>query len=110
MNSAGMAIVDGQIIVAVLINSTVQVHRVKNLNEAKEILDTAKPDVVGMDESTSAIYEDMKFQFNTVKIRRVPKEEADSIYQNLTMLNIAKEQDKPAIVAADLALIEKISD
>jgi hypothetical protein len=110
MKSAGIAVIDGRMIVTVLINSTVQIHRVKNVNEAKEILDTAKPDIVGMDESTAEIYEDVKFQFNTVKVRRLQKNEMDSLCNSLTMLNIIKDQDKPAIVAASLALTEKSSD
>lgn len=110
MKSAGIAIVNGQTIVAVLIDSSVQIHKVKSINEAKEILETAKPDVVGMDESTVEIYEDVKFQFNTVKVRRVQKDESESICSGLTMLNIIKDQDKPAITAAVLALTEKASD
>ncbi len=95
---------------AVLINSAVQIYRVKNVNDAKNILDTAKPDTVGMDESTVEIYKDVEFQFNTIKVRRVQKPEIDSICEKFTMLNIIKDQDKPAIAAAALALTENSSD
>ncbi len=104
MKSAGIAFANKRVIVAILINSTVQIHRVKDVNEAKDILSVAKPDVVGMDASSSAIYEDIEYSFNTVKIARPSKEDIDKVVSKLIMLNIIKEEDGPAIVSACLAI------
>ena len=108
MKSAGIAFANKRVIVAILINSTVQIHRVKDVNEAKDILSVAKPDVVGIDISSSDIYEDIEYSFNAIKIARPSKEYSDKTIGKLTMLNITKEEDKPAIISAWLA-IEKSS-
>jgi hypothetical protein len=100
MTSAGIALANNQIIIAVLIDSSVHIHRVRDLNEAKEILSTAKPDIVGMDISSANIYEEMHYSFNAVKVARLPDSERSAMLKKLTLLNIIKENDVPAIIAA----------
>ncbi|MEM0143214.1 MAG: hypothetical protein QXL94_04600 [Candidatus Parvarchaeum sp.] len=98
MTRAGIAINQGRIIVAVIINDSVQVHRVKTLSEAKDILNTAKPNVIGVDKSAAEIFEDLSFSFNTVKIDG--EKEDNTPVKALTMLSITKESDKCAINSA----------
>ncbi len=101
MTKAGIAISEGRIIVAVIINSSVQVHRVKTLNEVKEILNTAKPEIVGVDKSAAEIFDDISFSFNTEKVDT--KNADETSIKSLTMLSITKDSDKCAINAAYLA-------
>ena len=89
---------------AVLINSTVQVHRLRDINEVKEILSVAKPDIVGMDITSAEIYDDVKYSFNVTKVMQSSSEETDKLLSKLTMLNITNGIDKPAIAAACAAL------
>ncbi len=98
MTKAGIAVDDGRLIVAVLINNSVQVHRVKGLSEVKDILNTAKPEFIGVDKSAADVFEDLSFSFNTVKIDG--EKEDDLPVKKLTMLSIPKESDKKAILAA----------
>lgn len=104
MKSAGVATANNQIIVAIIISSSVHIHRVKDVNEAKDILETAKPDVVGVDISSAAIYEDLKYGFNVVKTERALPQEIEAALKSLTMLNITKDGDKTAIMSAVKAL------
>lgn len=104
MKSAGIALANNRVIVAVIINSSVHIHRVKDLNEAKSILETAKPDVVGMDISSANIYEDLKYSFNAIKVERMTSAQLGEIIKKLTFLNIKKEDDGNAIGAAYAAL------
>ncbi|MCL4398331.1 hypothetical protein M1137_00840 [Candidatus Parvarchaeota archaeon] len=98
MTRAGIAVNEGRIIVAVIINNSVQVHRVKSLNEVKDILNTAKPETVGIDRSAAEFFDDLSFSFNTVKIDG--EKEDHTPIKALTMLSITKESDKSAINAA----------
>lgn len=91
---------NGQIVVAVLIESSVHVHRVKSVNEAKDILATAKPDIVGMDISSAEICDEIGYSFNTIKVERTQEAKTKELLSKLTLLNIMKEGDKPAIIAA----------
>ncbi len=100
MKSAGIALINGRVVIAVIINFTAHVYRVKDANEAKDILDTAKPDVVGMDISAAAIYDDIRYAFNVVKVERGGDEKLREVLDKLTFLNITKEEEKPAILAA----------
>jgi hypothetical protein len=98
MTRAGIAVNQGKIIVAVIINNSVQVHRVKSLSEVKDILNTSKPTIVGVDKSAADLFEDLSFSFNTTKI---DGENCDNKQiQSLTMLSITKDSDKCAINAA----------
>lgn len=98
MTRAGIAVSQGRIIVAVIINDSVQVNRVKSLNEVKDILNTAKPDIVGVDKSAADLFEDLSFSFNTIKIDG--ENEDSSPVKSLTMLSITKDSDKAAINSA----------
>ena len=98
MTRAGIAVNQDRIIVAVIINNSVQVHRVKSLNEVKDILNTAKPSVVGIDKTAAEFFEDLSFSFNTVKIDG-EKEDTNPI-KSLTMLSITKDSDTGAINSA----------
>ncbi|EFD92367.1 MAG: hypothetical protein CSMARM5_0031 [Candidatus Parvarchaeum acidophilus ARMAN-5_'5-way FS'] len=98
MIKAGIAESDGRLIVAVIINKSVQVHRVKTLNEAKDILNTAKPEVVGVDKSAAEFFDDISFSFNGIKVDgSIPDSEE---IKSLTMLSITKDSDKKAINSA----------
>jgi hypothetical protein len=98
MAKAGIAVNDGRLIIAVIINNSVQVHRVKTLNEAKEILNTAKPEIIGVDRSAAEFFDDISFSFNAVKVDG-GKEDGKAV-KSLTMLSITKDSDKNAINAA----------
>jgi hypothetical protein len=98
MAKAGIAVNEGRLIVAVIINNSVQVHRVKSLNEAKDILNTAKPESVGVDRSAAEFFDDISFSFNTVKVDG--EKEDETPIKSLTMLSITKDSDKKAINAA----------
>ena len=98
MTRAGIAVNQGRIIVAVIINNSVQVHRVKSLSEVKDILNTAKPNVVGVDKSAAEFFEDLSFSFSTVKIDG--EKEDDGPVKSLTMLSITKDSDRGAINSA----------
>jgi hypothetical protein len=97
MTRAGIAVNQGRIIVAVIINNSVQVHRVKSLSEVKDILNTAKPSIVGIDKSAAELFEDISFSFNTVKI---DGEKEPNPVKSLTMLSITKDSDIGAINSA----------
>ena len=103
MASAGLAMSDGQIIVAVIINGAVQLHRVKTLNEAKDILDTSKPDIVGVDKSAESIFSDVSYGFKVIKVNKPVENDLGEAVSKLIMLNITRPTDKPAIYAADFA-------
>jgi hypothetical protein len=80
------------------------VHRLKNINEVKEVLSVAKPDIVGMDITSVEIYDDIKYSFNVTKVMQSSPTEINNLLSNLTMLNITNNADKPAIAAAFAAL------
>ncbi|MCL5420582.1 MAG: hypothetical protein M1284_02395 [Candidatus Parvarchaeota archaeon] len=98
MAKAGIAVNEGRLIVAVIINNSVQVHRVKSLNEAKDILNTAKPESVGVDRSAAEFFDDISFSFNAIKVDG--EKEDETPIKSLTMLSITKDSDKKAINAA----------
>lgn len=73
-------------------------HRVKNLNEVKDILNTAKPETVGVDRSAADFFDDLSYSFNAVKVDG--EKEDETPIKSLTMLSITKDSDKKAIAAA----------
>jgi hypothetical protein len=101
MKTAGIAFSEGRIIVAVMIENAVQIHRVKTLSEVKEILDTAAPEIVGVDKSAADMYEDLSFGFNVCKIGSIGN--IADIKSKVSMLSIPKQSDETAIAAAYLA-------
>lgn len=70
----------------------------KNLNDVKEILKTAKPEIVGVDKSAADLFEDISFSFDSQKVDGSISDEKD--IKSLTMLSITKDSDKNAINAA----------
>ncbi|MCL4406771.1 MAG: hypothetical protein M1573_00810 [Candidatus Parvarchaeota archaeon] len=101
MKTAGVAFAEGRIIVAVMIDNSIQIHRVKSFSEMKEILDTAAPEIVGVDKSAADMYEDLGFGFNVCKISR--SDNISSIKSKISMLSIPRPSDESAIAAAYLA-------
>ncbi len=99
MKSAGIASCNNQIVLAVIMGKTVHIYRLKTLNEVKDVLNTSKPEIVGVDKSAADLYEDLEYGFNTVKFESSIKDLSEPL-KKLTMLNIAKDSDKPAIAAA----------
>ena len=99
MKTAGIASYNGQIILAVIIDNSVHIYRVKTLNDAKDILNTSKPEVVAVDKSASEFYEDLEYGFNTVKFES-SVHDISAPMKKLTPLNILKDRDRPAIAAA----------
>ncbi len=68
------------------------------MTETKAILNTAKPEIIGVDKSAAEFFDDISFSFNAVKVDGSIGNEGD--IKSLTMLNITKDSDKSAINAA----------
>ncbi|MCL4399208.1 hypothetical protein M1293_01705 [Candidatus Parvarchaeota archaeon] len=100
MKKAGIAVVGDRIILAIIIDNGLQIYRIKTLQEAKEILNTAKPDVMGVEKSAAGMYEDLSFSYTTEKVDSSAPADREKVIAGLTMLNIIRNEDWPAIYAA----------
>ena len=99
MKSAGILLSRRQIVLAVIIGNSVQIYRLKDVNDLLKVLSTAKPDVVGIESTAAELFDDVYYSFNAVKIESVTDiniKEADS---RLTKLNIVKNVDENKAIA-----------
>ena len=84
---------------AVIIDESVHIYRLKTLSEVKDILNTARPEIVAVDKSAAIFYDDLEYGFNTVKFESSIRDLSEPL-KKLTLLNIPKDSDKVAIAAA----------
>lgn len=93
---------------AVIINDSVRVHRVKDVKDVKEILSTARPSVLGIDSSCTNVADELKYLFNSIITSASDYNGLEEAAGKLIKLNILKSSDYSAIKAALSALLRPI--
>jgi hypothetical protein len=103
MAEAGVVMNDGRLIVAIVIGTSVSMRRLNGVDDVLETLATAAPRIVGIDASASSVYDQLALSLNVVKVDVSTIKDRAAILSKFTFLNILREEDKPAVMAAYLA-------